>query len=350
MKRKIFCSLVLVLMMIGFLLFGVDPFRAFHYVHSGHFNSAREFVTFRRDLWAGTFYDWVRGIYPVRSTSNVRTDSIDPDHPLARKFRSQHLEKVVNAASSHFEKIVTLREWAHRKTWPLVSSDISLAGGTKDAFSLMRDIQQKKTMACGESAALFVQAAGVMGIAAREVFSSGHIMAEAWSQDYKRWIVMDPFFNVHYTQGKIPLSFAELYQIYYERNRSDPEYFYRIVSAIRPTGSPAEILSGYVFTIKLMFEAQGVQQVGQPLADPISSKEFKLKIYEIFRDMTPAAFADFGISLRSDYLIYQYPIWHPRNWTHQWNVLYWTKSVRSSPDNVYQFSGDLRDFYGTDMP
>ena len=86
---KVLFSLVLILMAAGFLLFGVDPYRAFPYVNSRHFNSAREFVTFRKDLWAGTIYDWTRGIHPVRNGSNVRYDSIDPDHPLSL-FRATH--------------------------------------------------------------------------------------------------------------------------------------------------------------------------------------------------------------------------------------------------------------------
>jgi hypothetical protein len=73
---------------------------------------------------------------------------------------------------------------------------------------------------CGHYAIVFTQCCQAMGIQARYVFASlpgvvaGHEVAEFWSDEYGKWILMDPNMDRYYLdrQTRIPMSAMEIHQ------------------------------------------------------------------------------------------------------------------------------------------
>ena len=71
---------------------------------------------------------------------------------------------------------------------------------------------------CGNISKMLVQLIQAGGTQARTVglqaSDSGHVVVELWSEKYDKWVVLDPDYNVHYTNTSgTPLSAIELYQM-----------------------------------------------------------------------------------------------------------------------------------------
>jgi hypothetical protein len=71
---------------------------------------------------------------------------------------------------------------------------------------------------CGNISKMLVQMIQAGGAQARTVglqaSDSGHVVVEMWSEKFGKWVVLDPDYNVHYTNTTgTPLSAIELYQM-----------------------------------------------------------------------------------------------------------------------------------------
>jgi len=71
---------------------------------------------------------------------------------------------------------------------------------------------------CGNISKMLVQMIQAGGTQARTVglqaSDSGHMVVELWSEKFDKWLVLDPDYNVHYTNTTgTPLSAIELYQM-----------------------------------------------------------------------------------------------------------------------------------------
>lgn len=71
---------------------------------------------------------------------------------------------------------------------------------------------------CGKTSKMLAQLIQAGGTQARTIgmksSKSGHVVIELWSRKFNKWVVMDPAYNVHYTNAAgIPLSALELYEI-----------------------------------------------------------------------------------------------------------------------------------------
>jgi hypothetical protein len=69
---------------------------------------------------------------------------------------------------------------------------------------------------CGDAAKMLAQLIQAGGTQARTVIlespSSGHVVVEFWSKQYNKWILVDPDYNVFYTDASgMPLSAYEVY-------------------------------------------------------------------------------------------------------------------------------------------
>ena len=292
-------------------------------------------------------YDWIEGIRLSRFGSRVGVDLIDPTHPKAIEFRKfSQAESALDGAQTEFDKLVLLREWAHSITWPLVLSPLPSSGDIKNGFSLLEHAQNNAPMACGQATDLYVQALGSVGFVGREVIANGHITAEVWSSEYEKWILMDPLYNTHYEKDGTPLNFVELMNIFYSFGQPDPmSYRPRFDRrTLVKSGSPNQVFEDMLDVIRRIYTGKGVTMKGGPLGLPENSLESLFGVP--VDDLTPSAFATYGIGLRSDHLINQYPIWHLRNYRHMWNYLYWSGSEGIQPENAFQVSDDLQDFIG----
>jgi len=141
------------------------------------------------------------------------------NHPLLKKLRIKYkLEDIVNGYKTQFEKVLALAHWvANQWKWhPPVKYP------PWNALEILKKQKDGKPLGgfCGHFAIVFMQCCLSLGIQARYTFSSfpgiagGHEVVEVWSDEYSKWIIIDPNLNRYYRDRKsnIPLNAIELHR------------------------------------------------------------------------------------------------------------------------------------------
>jgi hypothetical protein len=133
----------------------------------------------------------------------------DPwQHPRLRRLRQrENLDEVVSPGKTQFEKIVLLRGWARRQ-WEAGPGPFYYPAW--DALEILDLARQHHNRAfCAQYAVLFLQTCRSMGLHARYL-DMGHFLASVWSDEYDRWVVMDPTNDLHYERKGEPMGDLEL--------------------------------------------------------------------------------------------------------------------------------------------
>jgi len=140
-----------------------------------------------------------------------------------KTLRDQYkLDEVVAPGKTELEKLILLRNWARRQ-WPYNDG----FGGTWDALSILSAPKGKKGM-CVHFATLFTQCALALGFNARQIVISHHFVADVWSDQHQKWILMDvegvypptgfkKYGTAHYVDArrKLPLNCLDVHRAYH---------------------------------------------------------------------------------------------------------------------------------------
>ena len=136
-------------------------------------------------------------------------------HPGLEKYRKNaKLDKITEGASSEFEIMMRLLNWAYRI--PLTSNEyswdwndvVSIEKGEKDMPRLQSDYTGRRRDAmCLYSNQALIGALLSMGYQARHInlnseCESGHEVTEVWSNEYNKWIYMDATRDYYYFDKK----------------------------------------------------------------------------------------------------------------------------------------------------
>ena len=124
------------------------------------------------------------------------------------------LEAVVAGAADEFEAVLKLKEWVAAQfpfgdpnpypPWDALIILDAIRAGLTEGF-------------CAQYSQVMVQSLAALGIPARYVEIGtvdnpyAHFPMEFWSNQFNKWVVMDPSINVHYERSAIPLSALELH-------------------------------------------------------------------------------------------------------------------------------------------
>jgi len=128
---------------------------------------------------------------------------------------AEHLTLVMRDCQTEFDKIVKMRQWVNG-LWNHGPPDPDCP---LDAFCQLAAIRTGSMSGwCGSFAVVLIQFYLAIGLKARSVSvgkakeSDWHNVVEVWSNDYKKWVMMDPNFNIHFVDSttKIPLNILEL--------------------------------------------------------------------------------------------------------------------------------------------
>ena len=163
------------------------------------------------------------------------------DEPRLKILRERwRLEHVIEGGKTEFEKILRLKRWI-RDQW-----ENGWDSGTLhfvppwDAMVVLELAGQKLSLGmCTHYSSTFVQCCLAVGIQARVTIISCHCVAEVWSNEYKKWMMMDPGCDAddgrkgtrHFERNGIPMSALELHQAYVNDDYdgieeiNDPEKF-----------------------------------------------------------------------------------------------------------------------------
>ena len=146
------------------------------------------------------------------------------DEQMLRKKYS--LDKLVENASSDLEKFIILREWVRGKITEGKPKNVDY---NFNALNILERAERGEQFFCSETAIVFTQCVISLGYTGRYVgLFKGHILAEAWSNDFNKWVAMDVGDNLHYERLGIPLSVLELHQAWESGDISDISVVYGI--------------------------------------------------------------------------------------------------------------------------
>ena len=155
----------------------------------------------------------IRGSYPfVYQRPTNRLDI------LRKKY---NIDEVVADGKSEMDKLTTLRAWT-RHQWHNGWSAGELMWCTPLDALLLFDMagRGKSSGFCGHYAAAFVQCAQTLGFTGREICGRAHAYSEVWSNDFRKWILMDvgpsaddeKEITYHYEVDKVPVSSLEMHR------------------------------------------------------------------------------------------------------------------------------------------
>jgi len=142
----------------------------------------------------------------------------DLGHPRLERLREgEGLEEIIEGERSELRQVVSLREWV-RGQWD--RRDREGEGEPYcDALTILERIRSGSLPGglCSEYSAVFLQVCLAVGHQARLVSlrserGDGHRTVEVWSNENDKWVVMDPYYDVHYEREGTPLNALELHQ------------------------------------------------------------------------------------------------------------------------------------------
>ncbi|MFC2075918.1 hypothetical protein ACFLT7_02420 [candidate division KSB1 bacterium] len=151
----------------------------------------------------------------IRPNYPWRTFAYD-DSLLTELRRTYNLEGITTEADTEWQAQLLLKGWVHSKITngtPTVSAD--------HALDILRHSAEGKKFWCTYFAITYVEAALASGWQARKVIldhyhgpegmtSQHHGAAEVWSNQFRKWIFIDPQSNLHFEKEGTPLSAWEI--------------------------------------------------------------------------------------------------------------------------------------------
>jgi hypothetical protein len=80
-----------------------------------------------------------------------------------------------------------------------------------NAIEILDRAKNNERFFCSEYATVFTQCALSIGYQARYVGLRNHVVSEAWSDEYQKWIMLDPTFCIYFAKDGIPLNCLQIH-------------------------------------------------------------------------------------------------------------------------------------------
>jgi hypothetical protein len=157
-------------------------------------------------------------------TQRFKFDSFE--NPKLKELRERHrLAEVIAPGQDEFSQQILLMDWTHRqfKKFGHPSKDC------RGALEILKAIDEGHTFFCAQYAQVFVSAAASLGWVDRPLAlrrhqgvaqvggSTEHSVTEMWSNQHRKWVMLDPTSNMYLEKDGVPLNAYEIRQ----------EWFYR---------------------------------------------------------------------------------------------------------------------------
>ncbi len=138
------------------------------------------------------------------------------DSPYLQAFRARYrLDDIIRGAPDEYSAMLRLGAWLGTR-WDHGTDPLVGTSQVCDPSAVVAAGEHGAKYWCEIAARTMVHAATAMGWSARVVTASRdgytweHAVAELWSNQFNKWFVLDPDFNVVYESSGIPLSAFEL--------------------------------------------------------------------------------------------------------------------------------------------
>jgi hypothetical protein len=131
-------------------------------------------------------------------------------------LRHEHDLDAIAVGATDFERWVQLMHWA-RDRFPHLQNPTAPDADAFDGAALLAAYRGEGGYLCGTIAPLLVQAVTAVGGHARRVelrYTPGdsHVVIEVWSDHFGKWAVLDPDYDIYFTDDGIPQHALELHE------------------------------------------------------------------------------------------------------------------------------------------
>src|SRR4030095_5792097 len=149
------------------------------------------------------------------------------ENPKLRQLRERyHLADVIAPAQDEFTQQVRLMDWTHRQFKKFGRPSTSARG----ALDILPAIEAGNTFFCAQYAEVLVSAAASLGWVDRPLAlrrhqgvakvggSTEHSVTEIWSNQHRKWVMLDPTSNLYLETNGVPLNAYEIRQECFHRD------------------------------------------------------------------------------------------------------------------------------------
>jgi hypothetical protein len=139
--------------------------------------------------------------------------------------KQEKLDEVTAPGKTEFEKQALLLDWAHKR---IKHFGAPPANAPEDALGILKGADANRTFNCGYYAEVLREALLSMGYVSRQIGLKGarsdgngseHSVVEVWSNQYRKWVVMDPTLDMYFLKGRTPLNAFELRQEWFYKDK-----------------------------------------------------------------------------------------------------------------------------------
>lgn len=137
------------------------------------------------------------------------------DNPKLKEFASKYkLKEVIKEGETELDKMQFLSDWTFKRFKKFGEP----TKGTHNAFEILDEVERGGTFYCAFYAAVFLSASYSVGWVVRdlelaafpEVTNIGHSSTEIWSNQFRKWIMMDATHKYYIMKDEVPLSGYEI--------------------------------------------------------------------------------------------------------------------------------------------
>jgi len=152
------------------------------------------------------------------------------DNPKLKELREKYkLDAVIAPGKDEFDKQVLLNEWTH-KQFKKFGAPSSKARG---AIEILKAVEDGNTFFCAHYGAVLCSSAASLGWIDRTLAlrrhqgankhggSTEHTVTEIWSNQYGKWVMLDPTSNMFVEKVGVPLNAVEIRQEWFYHDGKD---------------------------------------------------------------------------------------------------------------------------------
>lgn len=151
------------------------------------------------------------------------------ENPKLKELRNRYnLTEVIASATNEFDQQILLLDWVHHR-FPKFGQPTKT---TRGALDILSGIDSGETFFCSQYAQLFASAAASLGwidrvLALRRHSDAGHSgstehsTTEIWSNQHRKWIMLDPTSNMYLEKQGVPLNAFEIRQEWFYNSGRD---------------------------------------------------------------------------------------------------------------------------------
>ncbi len=151
-------------------------------------------------------------------------------NPKLKDLRDRYqLDEVIAPGKDEFDRQILLMDWTHRQFKKFGRPSTSAKG----AIEILKAIDEGHSFFCAQYAEVLVSSAASLGWVDRPLAlrrhqgvakvggSTEHSVTEIWSNQYRKWVMLDPTSNMYLEKDGLPLNAWEIRQEWFYRDGKD---------------------------------------------------------------------------------------------------------------------------------